>query len=166
MYCMLLFIKQVNNAAEAKENLEKLLKLVIKGHAVENLLVESAAPTILGSCYIGATMDPRTFRTVMMVSAAGGVEIEVVAKEAPEKIFRYSCAENEKAIPDAVAVDLAKKLADGLQMDAEIIPALKEIIQQLYLVYYQCDAKVLEINPLLITSKSTVRSLMLFIILI
>ncbi|NIT78091.1 MAG: succinate--CoA ligase subunit beta, partial [Thermoplasmata archaeon] len=105
----------------------------------------------LAACYIGATMDPASFNNVVIVSASGGVDIETVAQERPEAIHRVEIQENEAELPNDLARELAEKLLGDLGTASTTAAELAGIIAKLYALYQSVDAKVCEINPLLIT---------------
>jgi succinyl-CoA synthetase beta subunit len=148
-------IKRAANAKEARAKAEEIFRLKIKSYPVEAVLVEEALEGE-AACYIGATMDPSTFNNVVIASASGGVEIETVARERPEAIQKVEVLGNEAELPKRSATDLAKKLAKDLGEAAMTAEELAGIISKLYALYQEADAKVCEINPLIMSPKGPV----------
>ncbi|HEU5466407.1 MAG TPA: ATP-grasp domain-containing protein, partial [Gemmatimonadales bacterium] len=82
-------VKLAKTPAEAELLASKILGMQIKGLTVEKVLVVPAAD-IVSESYVGFIVDRATQRPVLMVSAAGGVDIEEVAAKTPEKIHRLA----------------------------------------------------------------------------
>ena len=146
-------IKRAKDQSEAKAKAEEIFKHGVKGYSVNSLLVEEAVDE-LGACYIGATMNPTNFNNVLIASAAGGVDVETVAKETPAAIHRIEVTENETNLPMDLTKQLATKLIDELPatVRAHICAnELAEIIYKVYSFYQEFDTKICEINPLIIT---------------
>lgn len=148
-------IKKAKNIEEAKSITSNLLKLNIKGFPVECVLVEEVVEET-GACYVGVTMDPATFSNVVIVSASGGVDIEQVALEKPEAILKKEITDNNKELPKAIADDLASALASNLNSKKDLKNKLSEIISKVYMTYQRFDARLCEINPLIITADNAV----------
>ena len=148
-------IKKVSGKGEAKSVLEKLFKTKIRGYPVEAVLVEEAVKSS-SACYVGVTMDPVTYNNVVIVSSSGGVDIEKVAKEKPEAIFKKEIPENNKLLPEITAGELASFLNEDLNLDTVMEKKLADVISKLYNVYQGFDSKICEINPLIITSEGPV----------
>jgi len=148
-------IKKAKNREEAKKIATDLFTLKIKGFPVECVLLEEVVEEI-GACYIGITMDPATFNNVVIVSASGGVEIEQVAQKNPEAIVRKEIPDNSKELSKTIAHDLASSLNQSLKGKKENIKTLTDIISQVYAIYQRFDARLCEINPLIMTSNGAV----------
>ncbi|MFO7890417.1 MAG: ATP-grasp domain-containing protein [bacterium] len=148
-------IKKANNVAEAERNAKKILKMRIKGYPVEMLMLEKAVVEN-SAVYLGVTMNPETYNNIIIVSPSGGVDIETVANETPELIFRLELKENEKILPDAAAQNASDFLTEHLDTDAQFNNELKDIISILYNTYQKLDCKTAEINPLIITPEGPV----------
>jgi succinyl-CoA synthetase beta subunit len=80
-------VKLAANPEEARKHAEAILALVIKGHPVRKVLVVPAAE-IAKDYYLAVTLDRAAKRPVIIASAAGGMDIEEVARKTPEKIHR------------------------------------------------------------------------------
>ena len=79
----------VDNMEDAYQEAKNILGMSIKGLPVNQVLV-SEAIDIAAEYYVGFTIDRNTRSVVLMLSASGGMDIEEVARRAPEKIIRYS----------------------------------------------------------------------------
>ncbi len=148
-------IKKAKNREEAKKIIADLFTLRIKGFPVECVLLEEAVEEI-GAYYVGITMDPATFNTVLIVSASGGVDIEQVAQNNPEAILRKEIPDNSKELSKTIAQDLALSLNQSLKGNNEKTKTLAEIIAKVYATYQRFDARLCEINPLIITPNGPV----------
>lgn len=151
-------IKKAKDQSEAKAKSEEIFKLGVNGYPVKTLLVEQAVDQ-LAACYIGVTMDPLTFNNVVIASAAGGVDIETVARDTPGAIHRIEIPGNESKLAASQVTELARKLIEELPARARAIIStedLAEIISNVYSLYQEADTKICEINPLIITPKGPV----------
>ncbi len=98
--------------------------------------------------YLSMLVDREVSRIAFIASAAGGMDIEKVAEETPEKIFSVAIA------PDAGLQDYqARQLAYGLELDKKQMRQFGDLIKKLYQLYIDCDASLVEVNPL-ITNKA------------
>jgi len=98
--------------------------------------------------YLSMLVDRDVSRVAFIASAAGGMDIEKVAEETPEKIFSVAIA------PDAGLQDYqARQLAFGLGLDKKQMRQFGDLIKKLYQLYLDCDASLIEVNPL-ITNKA------------
>jgi succinyl-CoA synthetase beta subunit len=145
-------VKLAKSAEEARELAGQILgmKLVThqtgpEGREVRVLLIEEGLP-IDKEFYLGIVLDRATGRPVFMASAAGGMDIEEVAANTPEQIFK-------ETIDPAVGFRpfQARKLAFKLGIPSELIGQAAKFMQSLYNAYEQMDATLLEINPFLLT---------------
>lgn len=98
--------------------------------------------------YLSMLVDREVSRISFVASAAGGMDIEKVAAETPEKIFTVSIS------PDAGLQDYqCRQLAFGLGLDKNQMRQFGALIKKLYQLYLDCDASLIEVNPL-ITNKA------------
>ena len=97
--------------------------------------------------YVGITMDRTTGKDVFMVSTEGGMEIEEVAKETPEKIIKVWIDPLEGFRDFQLA-----KLARGLKLSGDQYKQAIKILKNMYICFKQKDISLLEINPSRITS--------------
>lgn len=139
-------IKLVSSAGEAKSVAGELFKLQIKGFPVERLLVEPKL-AIKKEFYIGVTIDRANYKIVVIASGEGGVDIEETAVTHPDKIVRLSLGvEDDLYTYDALAV--AKKIG----IPQELIKEGAATITGLFRLFRKYDAKMAEINPLVLTA--------------
>jgi len=117
------------------------------GRFVKRVLVEEGLD-IKRELYLGLLVDRATGRVVFMASAAGGMEIEEVAKNNPGAILR-------EAIHPAVGLQLyqARKIAFGLGLPIEVVNQSVPFLQALYRAFMDTDASLLEINPCVVTGE-------------
>ncbi len=148
-------VKKVDSLEEAKQITEQLLSLRIKEYPVETVFLEEAVVE-KAACYVGVTTNPRTFNNVIVASAAGGVDIEEVARTRPDAIIREELLDNPAELPETIAHDITAKLASELQLDDARQSALKDIIKKVYATFQEFDCKVCEINPVIITETDVI----------
>jgi succinyl-CoA synthetase beta subunit len=104
--------------------------------------------------YLSMLVDREVSRVAFIASAAGGMDIEQVAAETPEKIFTVAIA------PDAGLQDYqARQLAFGLGLDKKQVRQFGNLVKRLYTLYQECDASLVEINPLITTAAGDVIAL-------
>jgi succinyl-CoA synthetase beta subunit len=124
-----------------------------EGKIVRKVLVEEAL-NIQKELYVGVTLDRSTSRNVVMVSSEGGVEIEQVAMESPEKILKEYVDPKVGFMPYQ-----ARRLAFGLGLDGEAFKNAVKFLLALYKAYEETDASLAEINPLILTTDGQVLAL-------
>ena len=146
-------VKLAKDPAEAKAHAGAILGMQIKGLTVEKVLVVPTAD-IASESYVGVIVDRATQRPVMMVSPAGGVDIEEVAAKTPEKIFKAAVDPRYGLLPHQ-AMDLAFKLYD----DVKQVRQAARIMQQLFQAFWDAGGSLAEINPLITTPDGQVVAL-------
>lgn len=124
-----------------------------EGRIVKRLLIEQGI-NIDKELYVGITLDRAQSRNVIMVSTEGGVEIEKVAAETPEKIIKESVDPSAGFQPYQ-----ARKLAFGLGLSGDQHKNAVKFLTALYNVYINTDASLAEINPLVVTIEGDVIAL-------
>ena len=112
---------------------------------MRRLLIEEGLD-IKRELYLSMLVDRAVAAPVFMASAAGGMEIEEVAKEHPEAILRETIAP-----ATGLQAYQVRKLAFGLGLPAEMLKAAVPFFQALYRAFIETDASLLEINPLVVT---------------
>jgi succinyl-CoA synthetase beta subunit len=138
-------IRIAEDADKAEQLAEQILGMEIKGLPVQRILIDQAAD-IQQEIYLGIVLDRAACRLVMMASSEGGVEIEKVARETPDKIAKATID------PFLGLQDYqARNLAMSIGLDREHIPSFTRIAQGLYDAHVSCDASLAEINPLVVT---------------
>lgn len=138
-------IRLAKNPTEAEEFATKILGMELKGLPVRKVLVDEAAD-IRHEIYLGVTNDRAARKPVFMASSAGGVDIEEVARETPEKIIRVH-VDPLLGLRDYQTRDLAA----GIDLPREHWRAFGQICSGLWRAYLENDATLAEINPLVIT---------------
>ena len=138
-------VKVAKSAAEAEELAGRILGMDIKGHTVRKVLVDEAAD-IATEIYLGFTNDRSARKPLLMASAAGGVDIEEVARTDPEKIIKIHI-DPHLGLHDYQARDVAA----AIELPQELWGDFAKIARALWLAYWESDATLAEINPLIIT---------------
>ncbi len=138
-------IKLVRSEAEAANTAQNILSMQIKGLDVAHLLVEQAVD-IAAEYYLGITLDRARRCNVLIVSSAGGIDIEEVAAETPEKVIREPIDPAFGLLPHQIA----KVLHAADVAPAAVRPATR-FITALERCYREIDASLAEINPLVLT---------------
>jgi succinyl-CoA synthetase beta subunit len=113
-----------------------------EGRQVNRVLVVGA-PSIQKEFYAAVLLDRSTSRPVLMASAAGGVDIEEVAARTPERIIKESIDPALGLMPYQ-----ARKVASRLELRGDLIGQAAKLLQGLYRTWWECDASLVEINPL------------------
>jgi len=153
-------IKLVSSAQEAEKIAQEMIGMTLfthqtgpEGKLVKRILVEEALD-ITRELYVGIVVDRAKEAPVVMASSEGGVEIEKVAAETPELIFK------EYVNPAAGFLGFqARNLAFKLGLGGETFKQAVKFILSLYKAFEATDASLAEINPLLITKKGNVLAL-------
>jgi succinyl-CoA synthetase beta subunit len=146
-------VKVAVDHAEARKLAEKILGMTIKGLTVQKVLVVPAA-NIASESYAGVILDRASQRPVFMVSPAGGVDIEEVAAQTPEKIMKVPVDPRYGLLPHQ-----AMRLGFFLYQDLAQVRAAATVLQQLYDAFVQAGASLAEINPLITTPEGAVVAL-------
>jgi succinyl-CoA synthetase beta subunit len=153
-------VKIAMSATEAAEIARKMLgmKLVThqtgpEGRIVQRLLIEETLP-IDRELYLGIVLDRVQGKPVFMASAAGGMEIEVVAAKTPELILKEAFDPGDGLLPFQ-----ARKLAFGMGVPAAIVNAAAAAMMALAKAYVAKDCSLAEINPFILTKDGKVCAL-------
>ena len=146
-------IRLAKTPEEAETLATQILSMEIKGLPIQKVLVDEAA-NIEKEIYLGITNDRAARKPVMMASSAGGVEIETVARESPEKIIR-SHIDPLLGWRDYQARDIAI----GIDLPREHWKLFGQIAKSLWQAYQDTDATLAEINPLVITGENRLLAL-------
>jgi succinyl-CoA synthetase beta subunit len=143
-------VKLADTAEEARTHAEAILGLDIKGHIVRKVMLTTTAD-IAEEYYFSYLLD-RAERTFLCIaSVAGGMEIEQVAHEAPEKVAKVP-------IDPARGVDeaLAREIVTTAAFPAEVADQVADIAVKLWRAFVAEDATLVEVNPLARTPEGTV----------
>jgi succinyl-CoA synthetase beta subunit len=123
------------------------------GRVVSRVLVEEGV-SIERELYLGLVIDRAARSPVLMASPAGGVDIEKVAAETPDLIFKEHAPPSIGLLPFQ-----AKKLAFKLGLPAKTVPHAVKMMTALYEAFRATDASLVEINPLILTSSGDLLAL-------
>ena len=153
-------VKLAHSRAEVEKLAHQILGMNLithqtgpEGKEVQRLLVE-AGINISRELYAGIVLDRAERKFVFMVSTEGGVEIEKVAAETPEKIIK------EWIDPDSgLTKDQALNLATALEMTGDQIDSAIDIFIAIWNVFIENDCSLVEINPLVVTGDDKVMAL-------
>ncbi len=145
-------VKLAHNVEEVEKYAGQILGMSIKGFVVDRILVTEAAH-IASEYYVSILIDRKTKEPIIMMSREGGMEIELVAKEAPEKIVKVAI-DPIVGLPDYKAREAAYHLFD----DVKLVRQCGSILQKLYRLFMEKDASLVEINPLVLTKEGTLRA--------
>ena len=144
-------IKDINELTKAAE--EMLGKILIthqtgpEGKEVKRLYIEEASD-ISKEFYLSCLVDRESSKIAFISSTEGGMDIEKVASETPEKIIT-----NKIDLKDALTSEEIDKIIDPFKLSEKQKIEGKKIVEALYKILIQKDASLIEINPLIITKK-------------
>ncbi len=138
------------------DNLKKEAKLLFgkklithqtgpNGKIVKRLYLEEATD-IQTEFYLSCLVDRSSSKIAFISSAAGGMDIEKVAKENPEKIIT-----TKVSISTGVDEDAIKNIIKPFKLSKESVPNASELIKKIYKILIELDANLIEINPLIFT---------------
>jgi succinyl-CoA synthetase beta subunit len=146
-------IKKADNPDQAFEAASQVLGMEIKGLVVKKVLV-SECKDITSEAYLGVIVDRKSKKPVIMVSAAGGIDIEEVARETPEKIYKLQ-VDPILGLHSFQARNLAYLLYSDRKTANQTIP----VILKLYRAFWENDCSLTEINPFITTAEGEVWAL-------
>lgn len=153
-------VKLARSLDEVRQHAEGMLGIQLVTHQSGpeglpvNVVYVEEGSSIDRELYLSMLVDREVSRVAFIASAAGGMDIEKVAAETPEKIFSVAIA------PDAGLQDYqARQLAFGLGLDKKQMRQFGDLIKRLYKLYRECDASLVEVNPLITTADGDVIAL-------
>jgi succinyl-CoA synthetase beta subunit len=153
-------VKVAKSIAEVEQYAKQLLGMTLVTHQtgpagklVKRLYIEEGAD-IKKELYVAMVVDRATQRVTLMASSEGGMDIEEVAHNTPEKIHRVAI-DPGTGLKDAEADGIAKRI--GIP-DASV-PQARELLKGLYKVFEETDCSLAEINPLIVTGDGKVIAL-------
>jgi len=145
-------VRLANSSKEAEKTAAEILGMTLvthqtgpEGKVVGKVLVEEGLE-IDKELYLSVVPDRSTASLVFMSSEAGGMEIEEVAADTPEKIIRQKVRPGEGLQPFQ-----ARSLAYGLNLESELVKQFIPLVTKLYQLFVQYDCSLVEVNPLVIT---------------
>jgi succinyl-CoA synthetase beta subunit len=146
-------IKLADNPQEARAYAEAILGMDIKGHEVRRLWIERASD-IKHEYYFSITFDRSAKAPLLMLSTMGGMDIEQVAEEHPEKLARMHVDPLHGLRPFE-----ARQIAFTAGVHPEVFNKVVSMLLQLYSSFVAMDAMLVEVNPLLVTPENDVKAL-------
>ena len=153
-------VRLVSGAAEAERAAGALLGMTLvtaqtgpAGRRVGRLLIEEGLD-VERELYVGLALDRALARPVLMASRAGGMDVEQVAAETPERIIR-------EALDPVAGLQpfQARRLAFGLGLDPPLAGRVAAVMQAAARAFRDLDASLVEINPLVVTAGGEVAAL-------
>jgi succinyl-CoA synthetase beta subunit len=153
-------VKVVKNPAEAHDTASRILGMNLvthqtgpEGRTVGRVLVEQGLD-IARELYLGLVIDRSTQRPILMASPDGGVEIEKVAEETPERIFKV-------LIDPALGLQpyQARQLAFALGLKGDQVGKAVKLMTSVYQAFVGTDASLVEVNPLIVTGSGDLLAL-------
>jgi succinyl-CoA synthetase beta subunit len=153
-------VKVAKSIDEVREKAKQILGMQLKTHQtgphgqkVRRLLVEEGAD-IRKELYVGMVVDRGSQKVVLMASSEGGMDIEEVAAAAPEKIHKVAI-DPQQGLSDADADEIAIRI--GIPQSA--VAQGRALFKALYKCFWETDASLLEVNPLIVTGRNQVVAL-------
>lgn len=142
-------VKLANDPDEAESIANQILGMDIKGYTVRKVLIDEAA-NIRDEIYLAILIDRSRRLPMMMASSAGGMDIEQVAAETPEKIFRIH-------IDPMIGLRSYQStyVASGMDLPPQLWREFHHITTGLYKAFRAVDASLAEINPLVVTGEDS-----------
>jgi succinyl-CoA synthetase beta subunit len=153
-------VRVVKSVADAIDNAKEMLGRVLvtkqtgpAGKEVKRLYIEEGCD-IKRELYLGMLVDRGTGRVTVMASTEGGMEIEEVAAEHPEKILKV-------AVDPATGISgfHARKIAFGLGLEGKQVNAASKFIVAAFNAFVDLDCSIVEINPLVVTGAGEIIAL-------
>lgn len=146
-------IQMASTPEEAATAAEEILGMDIKGHTVEQVMVVEAVD-IAEEYYFSILLDRANRSYLAMCSREGGMEIELLAKERPGALARVE-------VNPLTGIDEAKarEIAQAAGFDDTTAQKISPVLQQLYRVYHEEDATLVEVNPLVLTGEGEILAL-------
>ena len=146
-------VKLAHDVDEVRLHAGNILGLDIKGHVVRRLWIERSSD-IAKEYYASFTLDRQNKTHLGMLSAQGGVEIEVVAEESPDAIA-FLAIDPVRGLD----VETARRWVNEAELDEAAREQAAELLVHLYECYTKGDCDLAEINPLILTPDNRVHAL-------
>jgi len=153
-------VKLADSIAEVRSHAEAILGMTlvthqtgVEGTEVKRLLVEEGVP-IKDELYVGIVVDRASQKVVFMASSEGGTEIETVAATTPEKIHKVMIDPGT-----GLTMDDAQSLAGAIGIPDTLHAESGKMFQGLYQAFWDKDASLAEINPLIVTKDLRIMAL-------
>lgn len=138
-------VKLASSPDEAVKKAGAILGMDIKGFTVDKVLIARSVD-ISEELYVGIVIDRRSRRPLIMVSPAGGIDIEEVARTSPEKIMKVVIDPIWGILPFQI-----RRITAFLTKDREVGKQIGKVLSAIYDVFMGIDASLAEINPLVVS---------------
>ena len=146
-------VKIAKNEEEVRQYASQILGMDIKGFTVDRVLGGEAVD-IASEYYVSIVIDRKTKSAILMLSREGGMDIESVARDTPEKIHKIAI-DPFVGMTDFLARQAAFCLFDDMAQVKQAVP----IFQNLYKLFVEKDASLAEINPLVLTKDGKLKAI-------
>ena len=146
-------VKVAENAADAKEKAKAILGMDIKGHTVHRVMIAQAAP-IESEYYVSILLDRSNRTFLVMASVAGGMDIEEVARTAPEKLAKIPVS-----AVNGIDNKKAAEIVSAANFPADVANDVAKVLETLWVVFVKEDATLVEVNPLVKTADGRIVAL-------
>jgi succinyl-CoA synthetase beta subunit len=146
-------IKLASSADEVREHAGAILGMDIRGHTVERLWIEKASD-IAEEYYASFTLDRSAKKHLGMLSARGGMDIEAVAAEDPDAIARIHVDP-----VDGLTEEVARAWVEAAGLSPQATDGAVDLLVKLYRAYFEGDADLVEVNPMILTPDGRVHAL-------
>ena len=146
-------VKYAATPDDAEQHARNILGMDIKGHVVGKVWIERASD-IAREYYFSITFDRGAKQPLLMLTTEGGIDIEQVAAETPEKLARLHVDPLTGLLPFH-----ARRLCFAAGIPADEVKQVTDIVDKAYRAFIETDAMLVEINPLIVTPDGIVRAL-------
>jgi succinyl-CoA synthetase beta subunit len=142
-------IVMADTAEEMRAKTAALLGSSVRGFRVESVMI-SKRVSIARELYVGVTVDAVAGAITVILGTAGGIDVETVAKERPEALFRKT------VVPPAELRGYeARALAREAGFRGDLMVKIADVLVSLYRAFRKYDALIAEVNPLVVTTEET-----------
>jgi succinyl-CoA synthetase beta subunit len=139
-------ILMAETEGEVREKTAALLARKVRDLPVESVMVSKKVP-IVRELYVGVTVDAAAGAITVILGTAGGIDVETVAKERPEALFRRTVVP-----PSELRGHEARALAREAGFRGDLMVKIGDVLVALYRAFRRYDALIAEVNPLVVTA--------------
>jgi len=139
-------IKFANNGEEVQSQAKEILSMTVRNFPVDALLIEKKLD-IVSELYLSVTYNDNTRSPLIIASSEGGIDIEEISREHPDKIISYGVNPL-----DGFFQYQAKEIAAALGLKEKLLQKGTQLIYRMYQFFDRYDATIVEINPLALTA--------------
>lgn len=143
-------IKFADNPDEARSKANEILGSTLKDEKVEMVLIEEKLK-IQSEYYLSIVLDRSAKKPLIMASISGGVDIEEVARDTPEKIVKYYVNPLDEFLPYQ-----GREIAIKMGVSNSLISKVGTVVWKLFNLFQKYDASIAEINPLVVTAEGVI----------